>query len=198
MIKVSVRKSHKLIAAFCLMVGVATGAVAQNKNVQFPAGLKWEPMHYASFNFQPDDGSLDPKIKTVANALWKPKLDALNVNADKLRGPHPAFVLLSSPYTGNLIFSMIFSAVETCVPPGNGPGIVDMYTLCPMSIFQVNAAPVRIKEIPNMCFLHLNDSDNPAAKNHTEFSFHEANRTAYFRVIQNGKEVPDCNRIVRL
>lgn len=198
MTSIFARKFHKLLTAFFLVAGVATGAVAQNKSVQFPGGLKWEPMHYASFNFQPDEGSLDPKIKAVAYTLWKSKLDALNVPTNSPRGKHPAFVLLSSPYQGNQIFSMVFSAVEHCVPPGNGPGIVDMYALCPMSIFQVNAAPVRVKEIPNMCFLYLNDSDNPAAKNHTEFAFHEANRTAYFRVIQNGKEVPDCNRIIRL
>lgn len=198
MTSILVRNCQPLLVLFWLLAGVATCAVAQSKSMQFPAGLKWEPMHYASFNFQPDNGSLDPKIKAFAYALWRPKLDALNAHADKLLGPHPAFVLLSSPYQGNLIFSMIFSAVENCVLPGNGQGIADMYALCPMSIFQVNAAPVRVKEIQNMCFLYLNDSDNPAAKNHTEFSFHEANRTAYFRVIQSGKEVPACNRIVRL
>lgn len=198
MIPIFVLKFRKLATFFWLLAGVATCSVAQNKVVQFPAGLKWELMHYASFNFQPDKGQLDPKIQAIAYELWKPKLDALNAQSDKPLGKPPAFVLLSSPYQGNLIFSMIFSAVENCVPPGNGSGIVDMYALCPMSVFQVKDVPVRVKEIPNMCFLYLNDSDNPAAKNHSEFSFHEANRTAYFRVIQNGKEVPACNRIVRL
>jgi hypothetical protein len=193
------RKYLRLFALFTLCAGMATGAIAQNKVVQFPVGLKWESMHYTSFNFQPDEGTLDPKIKAAVYILWKSKLDAMKIDSEKQKQePHPAFVLTSSPYRGNFIFSMIFSAIENCVPPGNGSGMVDMYALCSMSIFQANAAPVMVKEISNMCFLHSNDSDNPAAKNHTEFSFHEASRTAYFRVIQYGKEVPVCNRTVRL
>lgn len=199
MIPIFVLQCRKLVAFCWLLAGVATCAVAQNKVVQFPAGLKWEVMHYASFNYQPDEGTLDPKLKTVAYTLWKSKLDEMKLAAEKKKKvPHPAFVLMSSPYRGNYIFSMISSAVENCVLPGNGSGMVDMYEVCPMSIFQVNATPSMVKEIPNMCFLHLTDPENPAAKNHTEFSFNEANKTAYFRVIQHGKEAPDCNRIVRL
>lgn len=199
MIKESARCFKALLVFSWLLAGVATCAVAQNKAVQFPAGLKWEWMHYASFNFQPDDGQINPKIKSFAYTLWKSKLDALSANADKLNAkPIPVFILLSSPYQGDQIFSMVFSAAENCSPPGNGPGIVDMYALCPMSIFQVNATPVRVKEVPNMCFLHLNDSDNPASRYHTEFAFNEPKRTAYFRVIQAGKEIPSCNRMVNL
>lgn len=178
---------------------MATGALAQSKPVTFPVGLKWQVMHYASFNFQPDEGSLDPKMKAVAYALWQSKLDAMEFDAVKQKEtPFPAFVLMSSPYRGNYIFSIIFSAVANCETPGNGSGMVDMYAVCPMSIFQVNGAPVKVKEIPNMCFLHLNSSDNPATKFHTEYSFNEAAKTAYFRIIQHGKEAPDCNRIVHL
>ena len=197
MIKEFVRGCKALLTFAWLLSGIATCAMAQSKAVQFPAGLKWEWMHYASFNFQPDEGQIDPKIKSVAYALWKSKLDAVSANADKTKSkPIPVFVLLSSPYTKNQIFSMVLSTAENCLFPGNGPGMVDMYALCPMSVFQVNATPVRTKEVPNMCFLHLNNSDNPASRFHTEFAFNEANRTAYFRVIQAGKEVPACNRMV--
>lgn len=193
MIKVSVRKYHKLVAAFCLMVGVATGAVAQNKNVQFPAGLKWQVMHYASFNFNYDDGPIDAKKKVAAYTLWKMNLDAMK----QKQKPLPVFVLMSSPYRSNYIFSMIDSADEACERPGNGVGMVDMYPVCSMSIFKVDATPVKVKVIQGMCFLHFNDSDYPTGKYHTEFAFDEEHGIAYFRIIQHGVEVPDCNRMLR-
>ena len=186
------------MALFSLFAGMVTGAMAQSKPVTFPVGLKWQVMHYASFNFQPDEGSLDPKMKAVAYALWQSKLDAMKIDAEKQKQkPNPAFVLMSSPYRSNFIFSMIFSAVANCIPPGNGAGMVDMYPICSMSIFRIDAAPVKVKEISDMCFLHFNDSDFPVAKYHTEFAFDEANGAAYFRVIQHGVEVPACNRMIR-
>ena len=73
----------------------------------------------------------------------------------------------------------------------------DIYSICSMRIFQIDSIPISVRDIPDICFLHSDNSDHPVAKNHTEFAFQEADQVAYFRIIQYGKEVADCNRVVQ-
>lgn len=177
---------------------MARGMTVQKKFVKFPAGLKWKVMHYASFNFAPEEGKIDPQIKAGSYALWKTDLDAMKVEAtQKKKEPAPAMVLTSAPYSDKYVFSMIDSAASHCIRPGNGAGMYDIYSICSMRIFQIDSIPISVRDIPDICFLHSDNSDHPVAKNHTEFAFQEADQVAYFRIIQYGKEVADCNRVVQ-
>ena len=106
-------------------------------------GLKWKVMHYASFNFAPEEGKIDPQIKAGSYALWKTDLDAMKVEAtQKKKEPAPAMVLTSAPYSDKYVFSMIDSAASHCIRPGNGAGMYDIYSICSMRIFQIDSIPI--------------------------------------------------------
>lgn len=176
-------------ATFFLAATLSVPAAAQ-ANIKFPAGLKWQMMSAAYFNYSQQKGTAAQK--TEAQQIWKGKIVA----------GEPAFVLIDKVSTADseYTFTMLDTTGGHCIPPGNGAGMEDMYSTCPMKVIQKVKATNKTtsRDIAGYCFLHLDDGPGELAKNHTSMAYDAKSQTVFFRITQHGKPVPECNRQIKL
>lgn len=192
-----------LVALGTFQVAHAQGAPIQatsSDQVRFPAGLKWEPMREVKVLDMPKSGevSKNPDV-AVAHSLWMDEIKRSFKQAPNFS----VSILLGQGRSANgtlLTFSQLnMMDFERCEPAMNGKDVVDMFTKC-LARVHVNQKPQPVvKEFVGFCYLNIDNSqDNPLSKNHTEFAFEPRTNTAYFRVIQFGRDVPTCHRSVKL
>ncbi|GKS87006.1 hypothetical protein AVMA1855_22660 [Acidovorax sp. SUPP1855] len=210
--KVSNKKSAiaaGLVATvLCIVAGAAGAAGAQERgNIKFPAELKWKLMPLVTFNSR-QYISGNPEEKRLLEPIWKENIDSTPLNLVRNDGSRLGSFILYQTHENKenrYIFTM-FSAFESkCEPPPNGPfaqkGYVPpMYSICPMRVIVEDKSTGRRKQkdFPNYCHLSIDDENTPLAQNHTEFAFDDKTGSAYFRVIQYGKRVPECDRALHL
>lgn len=167
--------------------------------VKFPAGLRWEPMREVRFLEKPKlNHNGISSDEAAAIAVWSDELTRFFAKTPN----YIASVLLGQARSASnklLTFSVLnIMDFERCEPPMNGKDVMDMYSKC-LARVHVDQKPVAtMKEFSGFCYLNVDDSANPLAKNHTEFAFDQGANTAYMRVIQFGKEVPACRRAIKL
>ena len=190
-----------------VLTGIVLSATAQaqpqnpHQNVQPPAGLKWQWMHDAAFNA--DNIFITTALneeKELLAKIWSKEINSTGLMNDGSR--YPSFVVIGNiAYKNNKITLTMFNSFNsTCLQPGNGRGMVDMYATCSLKLIWWPPSKSGIeKNLPvNFCMLYGDDSHNPRSKNHNEYAFDEHTGILYLRTIQYGKVVPDCNRILRV
>lgn len=188
--------------ALCMAAGVQAQSQAPGK-VKFPAGLKWQAMGWVTFDSPRPSGT--EQQRQMAKAVWSKEIDAIPLNDFLKNGKkYPSQVLISEFENNGLryIFTSFaaghafYPACED--PPNSGAADTPTYSICPMRVVieEKDTGRKKHQDFLNYCHLHFDDPDAPASKNHTEFAV--ASNTAYFRVIQYGKHVPECDRAIRL
>ena len=209
------------IALTALTLGLALLPAAQAQQaVKFPAGLKWEVMKFGAFapgGMMKESAS--PAEKKLALELWKSELNAMPPNKffDRSKGEYPADFLIST--YENDKYKFVFSIMYTlhmdypaCSDPLNGPfppgfdfNNAQMQHVCPMRMVRMDKASRQTKQwtLKDYCAVHSDYSEehaerknHPVEENHTEIAIH--GDTAYFRVIQFGRQATRCDRAVQL
>ena len=193
------------LTALALGLAMLPAAQAQQKTVKFPAGLKWEMMKLATFDAPPGyyAETVTPAEKQLAAAIWQKEMAANT--ATTVSGQKMMSTILIHSYEKD-DFRYTFTSLDIpfqngCTPPENGRDVVNMYSTCPMRFIAQHKETKKVaqKDLPGYCFLHEDDEDEaPLSKNHTEIAMDSKGETVYFRIIQHGKEVPACNRAIRL
>jgi hypothetical protein len=161
--------------------------------INFPNDLSWSTMPEITFNYPTKTGTA--KQKELIRQIW----------GKKLQNKDTAFVLLATSNTKDNIyhFSILNSERSGCIAPPNGDGTnnkQDTFSMCSIRISQQNkiTKETKIQDIPNYCYLNLDDEPGELIKNHTEFSYDDKSKIAYFRTIMYGKHIPTCDRAIRL
>lgn len=188
-----------------LALGLALLPAAQAQQaVKFPAGLKWEMMKLAAFDAPPGlfKETASQEERQLAATIWTKEM-AANTGTVMDGTKMSSKILIHSFEHNNFIYtftSLNIPFQNGCEPPANGRDVVDIYSTCPMRFIAQHKETKKIaqKDFPGYCFLHYGDSDNPLSENHTEIAMDNKGETVYFRTIQHGKEVPACNRGIRL
>lgn len=179
-------------------------AQALHSAVRFPAGLHWEVMGRVSFGYKPKAYGT-PAERGLAKQLWQKELSAPGFNNPAQT--FPAFILLSGFRDGAnryyfTALSAAASAYPACEPPPNGgDASTPTYDTCPMRVIVENTSTKERtqQDFPKYCIqFGYDEPDSPVAQNHTEIALDSKTRTAYFRVFQYGKPVPQCNRAINL
>lgn len=166
---------------------------------QAQTALAWRVMPEARFG-----GSLQtlasPEEHSLAYSLYRAKVD------EAVKDGVGALVLLGSADTqqGRVIFSMHWGLNSKCTAPLNGDGTsrgVALYATCPLEIHVQNSTTKRLhgKSIGgSFCYLNDDGARGGIRDNHTEYAYDKATNTLHLRTIMYGKQVPECNRSLRL
>lgn len=206
--------SHKFMRPIFLVLSATVFSVlayAQPGNSTSPnepnrtAVAQWRWMDIVAFNVNPalNIPSPKPEQKAIVEKIWGKAINSTPINRfTKDQSRLPSFVLFSSHTESGIFYTFsIFDAAEAvgCIPPGNGAGIVDMYSECPLRVTakQESTGKEFTQQFDSYCHLFINDKDNPSIYNHTEIQIDEIKGVARFRVIQHGKQVEACNRTLR-
>jgi hypothetical protein len=100
---------------------------------------------------------------------------------------------------GQYTFSILSAAnAQGCTPPANGRGVVDMYSVCPLRVTQSGGGKSHTQEFPEYCHLYPSPPAFKGDVTQTQMAFDAKSMMAYFRIIQRGKHVPACDRILRI
>ncbi len=187
------------LAGGALALSWSAQAQSRVQNGSAPSGLNWKWMNEAVFNSRNLPSSATAQERALAANIWATQLQQLVVIGTGQRAPSFVLVGTAEKDGGRYVFTM-FTRAGTCENPPNGSaGAEQMYAKCPLRVTMF--APdgqSRSQDFEGYCYLNLDDSDAPRAKNHTEVAFDRRTSTAYFRTIQHGKTVPQCNRSIRL
>lgn len=200
----SARVTAFLVVA-CLGISSSPPAWAQvratsSDQVIFPQGLQWQRMQGFTIDASktPAVHGSDPSQAQAVELIWADEITKLRAESMPLL----SFAILArAEVRGQPVhFTVIsLSDYERCEPPTNSKDTVNMYDRC---LARVAIGPVErahVVEFRGFCHLNItNDSNAPLARNHTQFAFDRATSTAYFRVLQHGRFVPECNRSIRL
>ena len=167
------------------------------------ASQSWKWMDVVSFNLnaQSKMPAASQDNQNLAQKIWKKEIDSASNGSNGYK--YPVIILISNFNDDgiNYTFSILNTrmTISGCTPPGNGSGIVDIFSTCPLNITAKDLATGRIASqgFDDYCHLYFNTSDFPAEKNHTEISIDKEKGMAYFRVIQHEKIVPECNKFIK-
>ena len=195
---------HPLIFGVLISSATLSGlACAQttNSSSQQSLNLKWEPMTLVGFHAGriplPPVSRADTDL---ARNTWAKEINSTPVSRTDDGGRLPSFILLKTFMAGNsqLTFSIFSAAMaKDCTPPGNGRGIEDMYSLCPLRVAQYANGKHYTQEFKNYCHL-FPENDSDGAINQSQMAFDANSMTAYFRTIQHGKHVRECDRKLKI
>lgn len=192
-------------AGIALSITAAFSSLAQaqgsNNENTLPQGLKWEPMTVVGFN----TGTMQlPHASraeiNLARTIWEKEIESTGsgITPDSKMA---SFILLK-PYSvegSQFVFSIFSSGFSNgCIPPANGRGIEDMYSVCPMRVTQMDSSKSVSKDFPEYCHLYPEPAEKPGEINQSQIAFDRNTMTAYFRIIQHGKHVKSCDRTLRI
>lgn len=206
----------KFLLSFAAMVflgmGLAFPAIAQvrvtsSDKVIFPPGLKWERMRTVivdpSLTNSPTPlVPVRPEDMAAVKRIWS---DEVASAAAKGQSADFDSQISTTTYKGTPIaFSLITLPLdfERCEAALNGKNVVDVYSRC---LARVAIGPMRnphVVEFSGFCY-----ADSVFAtpeelqfreKTQNQFAFDEKSGTAYFRLLQHGKPVPACNRMIKI
>lgn len=186
-----------ILFGFAMLSG---GIQAQTRNGSHaPPGLNWKWMNEIIFDSQRLASSGTAQQHTLASQIWADTLGRSVVSGTGKRAA--SFVLIGSASAGGreYVFSM-FTRAGTCIDPPNGNAGADVtYAKCPLRVTILAGDGLsRSQDFAGYCYLNIDSADAPRASNHTEYALDQRSSTAYFRVIQYGKTVSECNRSIRL
>jgi len=189
------------IAAFTSAV-LITAPAAQAQNANPPSGLKWEWMHDVELDANPNlfTASASDQEQNLLSKIWAKEIKATGYM--KNGSPYASFAVIGTieHQDTKVILTMFNSYNSSCIQPGNGRAMEDIYATCPLRIIRFSANnQITEQNLPvNFCMIYGDDQHAPRAKNHAEYAFDERSGTVYLRIIQFGKIVPECNRAVRI
>ncbi|MFN3494016.1 MAG: hypothetical protein ACK40L_05870 [Hydrogenophaga sp.] len=194
-----------MLAVVCLGISSAPPAWAQvratsSDQVVFPQGLQWQRMPGFTIDAtkSPAVRGSDPSLAQAVERIWADEIAKLRAEASPLL----SFVIAArAEVRGQPVHFSVISLLdyERCEPPTNSKDAVNMYDRC---LARVAIGPVErahVVEFRGFCHLNIaSDANAPLERNHTQFAFDRSTSTAYFRVLQQGRFVPECNRSVRV
>ncbi|WP_156496451.1 hypothetical protein [Eikenella sp. NML01-A-086] len=167
-------------------------AAAQNA----PERTAWKQMPEITFNFYRKTGT--PQQAQTVREVW----------GNRLRPRDVAFALLTEVDTteNHYIFTMLDNSDipgGTCLAPPNGDGTTraqPTYSTCTMRVVQRHKASGRttVRDLPNYCYLNLDDEPGNLARHHTEYAYDAASKTIRFRTIMYGRHTRECDRSIQL
>lgn len=200
------------VAMVLLGLSLALPAMAQvritsSDKVIFPPGLKWERMRTVIVdptlaNSTTPLVQVRPEDVAAVKRIWSDEVAAASargqsadfdsqISTTTFRGSPVAFSLITLPRD-----------FERCEAALNGKNVVDVYSKC---LARVAIGPMRnphVVEFSGFCY-----ADSVFAtpeelqfreKTQNQFAFDEKGGAAYFRLLQHGKLVPACNRMIRI
>ena len=175
------------------------------KETQGSVSGQWKPMDIVPFSapagFVYPEAS--PKNKDSAQKIWQKEISAMpmvNIAGKQSRQLSEVYIYNHEEGDISYTFSIMNGSFSNgCIPPGNGSGMVDEYSTCPLRVTALDrkTGNSAIQQFEDYCFIFINDKDRPFSKNHNEISIDASTGVAKFRIIQNGKIVPDCNKTLR-
>ncbi len=193
----------QLALVFATLIGAIGAGHAQvnKKPPPLPVGLEWQAMHDAVIDAKIFPTTANDSEKALMGVVWRKEIAGAYV--DKASGrKDPSFVLVGSVKHGTdtYAFSQYFRAGYTpCAPAPNGRSVTQLFPVCPLRVVKFDeAGRSTSKDYPGYCMLFGDSTDNPRAANHTEYADDPKTGIVYFRVIQHGKVVPECNRSLQL
>jgi hypothetical protein len=206
--------AKRLVCAATLLMGAALTIpafaqvrVTSSDKVIFPVGLKWERMRTVI---------LDPSSATKESPMVPVRGEDINaakriwtdqVAAAKAKGEPADFdsQISTASYKGTpLAFSLITLPMDfqRCEQALNGKNVVDVYAKCLARVAIGNMQNPYVVEFSDFCYadsvFSTPEEMQFRAKTQNQFAFDEKQGVAYFRLLQHGKFVPACNRMIRI
>lgn len=208
-----IRHAGALLAAAAVLALAGTQAVsaqtansqASGSRVKFPAGLQWQTLDLIGFNYNPPGFEGTPAERKEAEAIWGKTMDGFPV--DKSDGKKwPVFIIqktIDTP-TRRYVFSSL-DAAPTVYPlcgfaiNSSNPD-TPIYVPCPMRVViqDKGTGATAQQDFPDYCVIATNNPDQPKSRNYAQVALDGKTNTAYYRIVQYGKPVPECNRAIRL
>lgn len=168
--------------------------VLSGNQVVFPGGLSWQLMDRVKIRHdsKPNTGS----AKDIADLthIWQ---NEVNTQATAPTMAELPILIGRTVSRGKpVIVSVIhLNDYDRCEPPLNGRDVVDMYSKCIAKV----VTPSQSTEINRFCFLAIDpDDDAPLKSNNNQLATDPKTGVIYFRLIQQGKLIPACNRAIYL
>lgn len=166
-----------------------------------PVGLEWMPMEMVSFNYGSIPVPTASRAATnLARTIWTKEINSTPI--DERDGTLlPSFILVGVVSANGVQYTLsIFSAANArgCIPAANGRGIEDLYKTCPMRVDVYKSGKNYAQEFSGFCHIFPYPPEYKNDINRAEYSFDEKNMTVYFRVIQHGKKIRECDRALSL
>ena len=151
----------------------------------------WKMMDEVAYNYPAKN---NPTTKKWADTLWAKELPKI--------GKDGTFILIGSvkDNSKNYIITMMDSHVMGCedAPNGNGTSAeIPMYSKCPIRVFTIDnqTSKQSVKQLPNFCYLNLNESPKDLKENHTEYMFDPKSKKIYLKTIMYGKHAKECDNV---
>jgi hypothetical protein len=184
--------------------------VTQLKGTPVPQDLEWELMKEVSFNSKTKNSANDPDWLQTG-LVWNKELGARPQGTFALpdggqyQGITPASAIIAGTPAGDrgksyFLFSLYKSKGTACDKPALGRSGPDQYSKCTMRAVRFNRdfKVLHQQDVADFCYLHYGAKDSPLALNYTSLAYDPRSNIVHFRVIQDGKLVPACNRAVRI
>ena len=196
-----------LLALSTTLPAFAQVRVTSSDKVIFPAGLKWERMRTVIINPAAADNPA-PKVEVrrqdvdAVKRIWSDE-----VAAAAAKGEAASFnsQIASTSFKGKPIaFSLIDLPrdFERCEQALDGKNVIDIYSKC-LARVAIGAMPhPHVVEFSGFCYADsiwaTPEEMRFRAENQNQIAFDEKSNTAYFRLLQHGKFVPACNRVIKV
>jgi len=189
------------IAAFTSAILAATATAQVQQNVKPPAGLQWQQMNEIVFNSTNLSSTGTDEERTLLAKIWAKEIQGTQkspINGSLL----PSFALIGSVahQDETVVLSIFDRAGYSCIAPGNGRDMINIYATCPLRIVRLlSNNQAKVQNLPtNFCMIFGDDPNTPRTKNHNEYAYDEHTGIVYLRTIQYGKVVPECNRAIQV
>lgn len=206
------RQWLRLAAIALLGFGITLPALAQirvtsSDKVIFPAGLKWERMRTVVLDQTPASKesprvAVQPEDVKSVRRIWS---DEVAVATAKGEAPHFNSQIITTTYKGKPIaFSLIDLPLDfdRCEQALNGKDVVDVYSKCLARVAIGSMPNPHVVEFSGFCYADsiwaTPEELRFRAKTQNQVAFDSQTGTAYFRLLQHGKFVPACNRMIKI
>lgn len=165
-----------------------------------PPDLKWSLMPMVAFDYGPGKYKGTPEQTKILRAIWSDVLKSMPyIDAEGRK--YPSFVIYSAPIDAGdstVVFTSL-SAASAAYGKCEDSARPNLYSTCPMVMVKQNktTGKATLTEFKNFCHLHYEDPPGQTvANNHVALGHDASTGRVYFRVIQYGKHVPECDRVV--
>lgn len=180
-------------------------AISSDK-VVFPAGLKWERMRTVilepATQGSPPMVSVRPEDVTAVKRIWSDEVKKYTE-----RGDAPSFnsQISTLNYKGVPIAISLISLptdYDRCEQALNGKNVVDVYEKCLARIAIGSAQKPHVVEFSGFCYADsvwaTPEELRFRAQTQNQLAFDDKTGTVYFRLLQHGRYVPTCNRMIKI
>lgn len=196
-----------LLALSTTLPAFAQVRVTSSDKVIFPTDLKWERMRTVVIDPTPATSS-SPRVAVrqedvlSVKRIWSDQVAVATANG---KAADFDSQIVTTSYKGKPIaFSLIALPLdfERCEQALNGKNVVDVYSKC-LARVAIGAMPnPHVVEFSGFCYADsifaTKEELQFRARTQNQFAFDEKSGTAYFRLLQHGKHVPACNRMIKI